>query len=211
MFQHRVLRLLLSTAMFCSVGVGVARANLMFNGGFESGNFTDWTLTHGQYTYVTSGGAYDGTYAYFNGEYAPGSTLSQTVDTTIGDSYVLTYWLAESSYGSSPGYSFTVATDASVTPLLVLSNTADFAYTMFTEEFQATNITTTISFSGYNLPGGTNMDDVSLVDAAPEPGTWGFMALGVGALLCLRSLRPSARKPVPIEECKFAADSSSQI
>ena len=179
--------------MFCSVGLGVARANLVVNGGFESGNFTGWTLTHGQYTYVTAGGAYDGTYDYFNGEYAPGSTLSQIVDTTVGDWYILTFWLAESSYGSSPGYSFTAATDASATPLLMLSNTADFAYTLFTEEFQATNITTTISFSGYNLPGGTNMDDVSLVDAAPEPGTWGFMALGGVALVCLRCRRPLDR------------------
>jgi hypothetical protein len=192
-FQHRAPGLFLLAALSCGVGAGFVRANLVVNGGFETGNFTGWTLTNGQYTYVTSGDPYDGTYDYFNGEYPPGSTLSQTVDTTVGDWYILTFWLAESSYGDAPGYSFTVATDASATPLLVLLNTADFDYTLFTEEFQATNITTTISFSGYNLPGGTNMDDVSLVDAAPEPDTWGSVALGGVALFVFRPRRPLAR------------------
>ena len=199
----------LSMALFCSVGMGTARAtlvNLIANGGFETGDFTDWTLANSQYTYVTSGGCYDGNYCYFNGEYPAGSTLSQTVDTNVGDMYTLSFWVAESSYGYSPGYQFIVSSSASATPLLTLDDTPDFAYTQFTEEFTAISTTTTISFAGYNLPGGTSMDDVSLVDdtiPAPEPSSWRLIALG-GAfvLIAKRGLRgcssPTLRPAITI-------------
>jgi hypothetical protein len=84
-FQDRAPGLFLLRALSCGVGAGLVRANLVVNGGFETGNFTGWTLTNGQYTYVTSGNPYDGTYDCFNGEYPLGSRLSQTVDTKAGD------------------------------------------------------------------------------------------------------------------------------
>src|SRR5476649_1519528 len=72
----------------------------LLNGSFETGDFTDWTLGGNTGTTAVESSGWDG-YAPENGTYfaalgAIGSLdyLSQTVATTAGQSYILTYYLA---------------------------------------------------------------------------------------------------------------------
>ena len=78
--------------------------NLVTNGSFEDGNFTGWTLG-GNYVlppnntpeiFITSGtGAADsGNYAAGFGSVHTDGTLSQTLQTTAGQQYTLSFWLA---------------------------------------------------------------------------------------------------------------------
>lgn len=83
----------------------VGQVDYMLNGGFETGDFTNWVLA-GDYTFtfvddgsefVPHSGSYE---ALLGNNTAPG-TLSQTVATTPGTTYVLSCWF-NNSYGD-PG------------------------------------------------------------------------------------------------------------
>ena len=95
---------------------GQARAGLIVNGGFETGDFTGWTLLPdvggGVYTRVIANGTYgtsglllphQGTYfATFSNYASQGdSGIEQTVTTTPGQVYTLSYWFSNNP-GSTP-------------------------------------------------------------------------------------------------------------
>src|SRR5664279_4841911 len=86
-------RCLAALAMFASVAV---HANLVTNGGFETGDFTGWSVFGaGAFDGVDGSVPQSGTYAAFFGEpvLAP-SGISQTLATTAGKLYTVTFWLA---------------------------------------------------------------------------------------------------------------------
>ena len=72
---------------------------LVQNGGFETGDFTGWTLNGGGYktNYVDGSGqfvaAHSGTYCALLGEPVVLAYLSQTLTTTVGQKYLLSLWL----------------------------------------------------------------------------------------------------------------------
>jgi Pro-kumamolisin, activation domain/Immunoglobulin I-set domain/Bacterial Ig-like domain (group 3)/Viral BACON domain len=71
---------------------------LVQNGGFETGDFTDWTLTGdgGDYDYVDDGvyiTPHSGDYAAALGEVGTLAYLSQTLPTSPGQTYLLSLWL----------------------------------------------------------------------------------------------------------------------
>src|SRR5207302_790086 len=70
-------------------------ANVIVNGGFETGDFSGWTLSgDSATTFVDTGFAHSGSYAAFLGEIGDLGSLSQTFSTTLGASYSLTFWFA---------------------------------------------------------------------------------------------------------------------
>jgi hypothetical protein len=74
-----------------------AKANLITNGNFETGDFTGWTVTHapvGSLIFVGHGeGAPDSTLgALFGGSGPDSDAISQTFSTTAGAFYTLTFF-----------------------------------------------------------------------------------------------------------------------
>lgn len=107
-------------------------------------------------------------------------SVSQTLATVAGQSYLLDYWLnLNSSWG-------TESTDNSLIVNAGGSNLFSGAITNYswTESqyvFTATGPSTLLEFFGTNPPGGTELDDVSVtaVTAVPEPASLVLLATGL--------------------------------
>ncbi len=168
--------------------------NLVTNPGFESGT-VGWTFA-GCAGVVTGGGSdpHTGSWAaYVNFEGAPcgapppapadSGFIMQSIATTPGDLYAVSFWLdtlsgfgdLSASFGADVGYSAT---------------SPDIPYTNITFDAVATSSSSLFQFAGINVSGTKWIDDVSVMDLGPvtppvpEPGS---LALLSGALagLCL--------------------------
>jgi transposase-like protein len=81
---------------------GYATADMVINGGFETGDFTGWALSgNTDYTGVTTGIAHSGEYAAYFGPDGSLGYLSQSLATTVGTRYELSFFLA-SAWGLRP-------------------------------------------------------------------------------------------------------------
>ena len=140
-----------------------AATNLVTNGGFEQG-LSGWTLSGNTgFMSVTSDPVHSGGLA---GQFGPLGTLgflSQTLSTTIGQSYELSYWL--NNQGSGPNQ-FQVSWGGNVIPSVGLTNSAPFGYTLFTvPNLVATSTSTQLSFGFRHDPAFWNLDDVSVTQS----------------------------------------------
>jgi hypothetical protein len=180
-----------------------AAQNLVQNGSFETGNFTDWSVgdSSGYEEVVPSG--YDlgiVTYSSEDGNYyaALGSSplylLSQNISTNIGDTYQLTYYLASDGY--TPNEFQTIVGGNTLSDL---TNIASQSYTEYTFNFTATSTTTQIAFGEYDSSSFLALDNVSVVDtgaasSVPEPLTTGGTLVAVGMGWWMRRKRGSFSK-----------------
>ena len=169
-----------------------AHANLVTNGGFETGDFTGWSASIDPvWDSVYDGAPQAGTYAGSFGN--PGSsTISQTLATAPSTTYKLTFWLqAEADVnGLSAPNSFSFSWDgAPGAPTLV--DSPAFGYTEFQYVLVASSASTTLSFTFSNEVAFWDFDSVD-VETVPEPAS---LALALGALagLWAVSRRSAAR------------------
>jgi PEP-CTERM motif len=158
--------------------------NLIQNGSFEAGggSFNNWT-TGGNFedTQVSSGafydytGAEDGNFYATLGPVGSDGTLSQTFSDHAGAEYTISFWFA--SVGDDPS-DFSVKWDN--TTLLSLSNPATGSnWTQYTYEATGTG-TDTLTFAFRDDPAYMALDNVSVTQQAPEPGS--LLLLGTGVL-----------------------------
>ena len=161
----------------------IARANLVSNGGFETGDFTDWTVIEGgagnfivvaDY-FTPHSGDYHAIFAATQGQ---NDTLVQTLNTVPGQSYAVTFWLRG---GDTLQFDNHFSASFGGTELLSLSDAAYFQYTEFTFNVTAAGASTPLTFSGRDTSGAYLLDDVS-VTAVPEPSTWVMAGLGMLAI-----------------------------
>ena len=185
--KHRVLCGLAALAV-CAGFTGRASAggNLIVNGGFETGDFTGWTLG-GNTAGTFVGPPFDGVGHPFSGEHAAvlgaiGSfgTLSQTFATVPDTLYELTLWGAN---GGAPPNQVTITLNGITAFAATDDPTHDYVLHVF--DFTATSTTYTLLYEfEHGASGAFVIDDVS-VTAVPEPSTLTLFALGVGVLAAL--------------------------
>lgn len=189
-------------------GTTAARANLIVNGSFETGDLTGWTSdsAYGLNAFGTTYGAgMDGTYWHWLAGYETPITTSQTVSgLTVGKTYTLKF-IQSSEYVNSDQVRVTIGSDPSQIFTGVPSNPGDpagnYYWNIWVEQqlsFVASATSEKIQFDtvGLNVSGyDVGVDNVRLDAAAPEVGTWIMMVAGfgtVGAQLRLRQRRIAA-------------------
>jgi hypothetical protein len=156
------------------------------NGGFESGDFTDWNFSADtNYTFVLAaddtdvGGtnalttAFDwqfvhsGLYGAYLGQTPTNGSLSQAVATKPGQEYLVSFWLT-----SVPSNGLTIpnyfAARWNRSTLRALTNAGAFGWTNLQFVVPATAASTTLEFDFEADWGAYGLDDIS-VETAPAP------------------------------------------
>ncbi len=174
---------------------GRASAGLIVNGGFETGDFSGWTLV-GDPTanFVAGGYVHTGINAAYLGQNGSLATLSQTFATTLGASYTLSFWFS----GSGDNPSEFIATVGSNRVLDLINPPFDSAYHLETFQFTAEAATTRLAFGARDDANYLNLDDVDVTPSVvvAEPASIVLLALGSPALMRGRPRR-SARRSAP--------------
>ena len=166
--------------------------NCGFEGPTSTGTFgnpqpTGYTVTGsnggGFYGYQSNAYAHSGSNAYTFGDFAPGSTtLAQTLTTTVGTPYQISFFAYNFTGAAGPQNGLTVTFGALMLRAGPLTNSA---YQQFTYTGVATSASTTLAFTGYNNLSANLLDDLSvtaLTTTAPEPSTWALLGTGLLAV-----------------------------
>ena len=168
----------------------LAHANLVSNGGFDTGNFSGWTTTvapYGSDFGIAYGRGLSGSpAAAFGAVFGLDDIISQTLATTAGTGYTLSFWL-DASQNVTGNFSALVN---GVTEL----STAGVAggYKEYTYNFFATSANTVLAFEGNTPPSFYYLDGVSVVangtssNNVPEPGSLSLIALALAGLVIAR-------------------------
>ena len=151
----------------------------MANGSFETGSFSSWTLGGNSIwqgalpEIVIDSNSESGTYAAGMGSMGSDGTLSQTIATTAGKTYTLSFWLKSEASG---GNDFTATWNGQT--LVSLTNAAQSGYKQYTYSVTATGSASTLKFSAQNNPSQWDLDNISLVGpgATGSPGGTGSTA-----------------------------------
>jgi parallel beta-helix repeat protein len=145
-------------------------SNLVANGNFATGNSTDWTLggndsnASSPQLFIDTNAEGGSTYAVGMGSMGADGTLSQTIATTAGQTYTLSFWLQNEGSG---GNDFAAIWNGQT--LLSLTNAAQFGYTEYTYTVTATGSTTTLELSAANNPSQWDLDNISLTAKSTPP------------------------------------------
>jgi hypothetical protein len=148
--------------------------SLVQNGGFETGDFTGWTLVGDSiignmiYNVVAPLGdfpdtVHSGFWGAFLGEGGYAATLEQSLVTQPGTWYQLSFWFANPAAGTNQLFSV----EWNGTPLLALTNPPAFGWTNFTRTVYAINTNSTLHFAVENDTNYFGLDDVSVTAVPP--------------------------------------------
>jgi hypothetical protein len=141
------------------------------NGGFETGDFSDWTLTGDgspdnfvdNGTYITP---YSGAYVAALGELGSVAYLSQNLPTTSGQSYLLSLWLDSPNINkkTTPN-EFSVLWNGDT--LFDQFDIGKIGWTNLQFVVTATSSSTTLQFGGRDDKYYLGLDDVSVISISP--------------------------------------------
>jgi hypothetical protein len=185
---------------------GAVAGNLVTNCGFETGDFTGWTidgntLNPGDNYYGVDGiDANSGNFgAYMSQDFVDAGMvpvgLSQMLATSVGSVYDITFWL-EQDTAPTLGYTHAFTASWGGTAIQSLTPTVGSpgsvgSFTQYSFVETATGTSTALQFSFENDDQYWSFDDVSVVGTAttPEPSTGVVGGISLGALLLLWSRR----------------------
>lgn len=195
-------------AMLAGLGLASAsqaNANLFVNGSFETPGcasncildtpaeaslISGWTTALSGVEYFTPstygvGAAADGSmvvdlanYTYSNG------AIEQTIATTLGQTYDLSFFAGNSTYGNRTGDGYVKVTINGVTHQFdtAMATTSQIVWKKVDLSFQAIAASTTVRFwnDQDSYKHFAFIDNVSAVVAVPEPETYALMLVGLG-------------------------------
>ncbi len=169
-----------ATSILFTLNVG---QSIVSNGGFETGDFTGWTITgSAQENFVTNinGFAHSGNFGAALGQANLG-TLSQTLTTVPGQNYLLSLWLENptNGNGATPNQ-FMVQWNGAT--LFNQTNLPFSAWTNLQFVVTASSAATPLQFEFADTPYNLGLDDVSVVPvsaavfntAVPGPASFDF-------------------------------------
>ncbi len=158
-------------------GLGIA-ANIVTNGNFETGNISGWTVTGAGFDWAvrTGLGAVEGSFYAGTGCVAVACPISQTVATTAGESYLL-------SFAFNPGAGSPAQASAVWDGATVLSMPAGPAvWTNYSTTVVAAGASSLLQFFGRQDPAFNGLDIVSLQQVGG--GSFGSLSqVGPGTLV----------------------------
>jgi hypothetical protein len=193
-----------------SVCDGVA-GNLVANCGFETGDFTSWTLSGNDVpgeegnlygvegtdpvdSIIPNSGSYQAFFATLDSN---ATKLSQDITTTAGDLYTITFWVAQDT-ASSSDYGNELLASFGGTSLVDDSDVVVEGYTEYTYNVgPVSGSSNTLELTFGNGLGEFLLDDVSVVDngpvVTPEPDSLLLFGTGLLALVGVARRRLSRR------------------
>ena len=184
-------------ALLCAAAWNANAVNIVNNPGFETGNFSGWTVNDPSgFTNVGPDPlfAHSGNFHANLGAVGLTGSLSQSLSTAIGTSYTLSFWLANDS--STTPNSFAAFFNG--IQVFAIANSAVFGYTQFTiSGLVATSTSTTLDFRYRHDADFFRLDDISVDAAAGVPESFSTIWLALpafGALGLVHFSRARARK-----------------
>lgn len=200
-------KLLLCLAFGSATMFGAVIANGSFESGTDPGAFL--SVSPGDTTTITNwtvgGGGVDYIGTYWTAEEGNRSidlsgtsagTLSQTFATTVGQSYLVTFFLAGNPAGGNTVKSVSVDATGGSSQTYTFdttgASTTNMNWATETYSFTASAASTTLTFTSLeNNAFGPALDNVSIADAGsasgvPEPSSYALMLIGGVSLLAKR-------------------------
>ena len=153
-----------------------ANANVVVNGGFETGDFSGWS-EFGDTTFngVLCGGAPEGSCFAFFGPVGDTGGISQALSLVIGTKYFFSFI-----FGADGGAPSEFSVSLGGVTLLDLINPAASASGTYSFVVTATSALETLVFTFRDDPGFLSLDAVAV--SVPEPGSMALLGMGLVAL-----------------------------
>jgi len=178
-----------AAAFFAALPADSARADLIVNGGFETGDFTGWSVepaSAGSAVGVTTvAGSGSSQSVYFAAYELVPDSFFQTVSSVAGKSYALSFQLRNDFVDDD---FFQVLWEGSVVTEMSPVAHPDGSWRQYTFQVTATTPGSELRFSAYDLLGYIYLDDVSLVEVAavPSPASAALGVIGAGFVILRR-------------------------
>lgn len=179
-----------SALLAIGLQAGSVHAALLVNGGFETGNFTGWSIdTMANWALVMDANVVEGAFAAELGTLGAPGVLAQSFATTAGQTYLVDFWVANDFPDASN--LFEITWNDVVQVLSPAMNPAmASAYTLYQFLVTADSSSSTLAFTFMNENSVYHLDEVQ-VSPVPEPGALLLFGSGIIGLSAFARRRPA--------------------